>query len=690
MKRVDVRDLAIAAVLAACSGCGNGAPSGGAVPPLDRDLATIAGPSLPDLLRPVERVPRAEFGAVGPHPLTAGDVHAFIYPSADDAERASLMEGLTFFTTVHTAAEGLGPVNNQTYCLGCHKNAEEAAPGMGLFDKSSQVARAARATPTNFAVTSYDPTTGGGRPADDLDAVNGAGHTAAFTLFGDFSPATNKFDGLTQLNGFVQHTRPSLPACLAAPIPAVADDPNLKGGVDPVTYLSASGWRRTVGERAAPPYIGRGLIEAIFSDDIVANEDPGDHLGHASSLQSSAPFPECPGDCISGHHNQNTSNQALVGGEAVSRVGRFGLRAAGPTILQFVVGGINGELGFTTEFNPHKPADPINANRPQCQSPTTGIEIEASRVLSCRQLIRLTAPPEFGDTMLGLLRSPDPAAPRDLTTPEGKIQRGAALFGVDLVAFANRMIAGRMPAGGDGRDAHAINQSDRALNCVGCHTPVHATGKSPAAVGSRHLSYVWAPIFSDILLHEGPEVTPERLASLPRNPVPVNRAGLTTFDIARNLADDALPNQGVANGREFRTPPLMGLGRVGPPFLHDGRIYLSALSMATTPASTVYSDSTVTNAPLVVRTFDDAIHAVIELHDLPPPDDARTPQGGGCPLPAGGKVGDLVYAGPDDICPQYDSAVSKNIRGEARQVIRRFRSLLPADQQAVIEFLKQL
>jgi len=112
--------------------------------------------------------------------------------------------------------------------------------------------------------------------------------------------------------------------------------------------------------------------------------------------------------------------------------------------------------------------------------------------------------------------------------------------------------------------------------------------------------------------------------------------------------------------------------------------------MASTPASTVYSDSTVTNAPLVVRTFDDAIHAVIELHDLPPPDDARTPSGGGCPLPAGGKVGDLVYGGPSDICPPYDTATSRNNRGEAREVIRRFRSQFPADQQAVIEFLKQL
>ena len=49
-----------------------------------------------------------------------------------------------------------------------------------------------------------------------------------------------------------------------------------------------------------------------------------------------------------------------------------------------------------------------------------------------------------------------------------------------------------------------------------------------------------------------------------------------TFDLPRNLADDTFNNQkATADGREFRTAPLMGLGRIGPPFLHDGRVYLS-------------------------------------------------------------------------------------------------------------------
>jgi hypothetical protein len=70
----------------------------------------------------------------------------------------------------------------------------------------SLATRAARSTPTNFAFTSLDPATGGGRPAGcnsnldsetcpqptdsgNLDAVHNTGKTAAFTVFGDFDPS---------------------------------------------------------------------------------------------------------------------------------------------------------------------------------------------------------------------------------------------------------------------------------------------------------------------------------------------------------------------------------------------------------------------------------------------------------------------------------------------------------------------
>jgi hypothetical protein len=203
---------------------------------------------------------------------------------------------------------------------------------------------------------------------------------------------------------------------------------------------------------------------------------------------------------------------------------------------------------------------------------------------------------------------------------------------------------------------------------------------------------VWAPIFGDMLLHNMAVVEAERFAPTPRLPLVVNRLGFNTFDLPRNFAEDALPNQGVARGDEFRTAPLMGLGRVGPPFFHDARLYLAEGTRETAPASTVMTSSEFTNAPLVVRSLDDAIRAAIELHDLPAPDDDNTPDdpGAGCPVPPGGvvRVGDVVYPADVEqaICPPLNSPH----RSEAREVIRQYRALSDQDQRALIEFLKEL
>jgi hypothetical protein len=320
--------------------------------------------------------------------------------------------------------------------------------------------------------------------------------------------------------------------------------------------------------------------------------------------------------------------------------------------------------------------------------------------------MRNVAPPEFGDVLLSLLRNPKER--RDEDNLAGKVQRGAQLFGIDLVAFAHRTVGGGMTATDDGLDLNAINQDDRKLNCVGCHTPIQRTGQSPAAnfspetnpteVGAKHLSNVWAPIFSDLLLHKMPVIEAERflqtkdhLQPLPRDVVVISRSSWGSFpttDLPRNLADDTFSNQkGAADGSEFRTAPLMGLGTIGPPFLHDGRVYLNVLTEATNPAGTVTTNRNVTNAPLVVRTLDDALLAAVELHDLPAPDDENTPetQGAGCPVPPETNL-DYGPSPKDVICPAIDS----DHRSDAREVIYRFRKLSPDDQQALIEFLKQL
>src|SRR5215831_3198937 len=407
-------------LIASCDNSGNvtdvshPAPGSGQTSTIaDRNLSALAGPSDPTQLRPVERVPRAQCGRVGPFPLGASDLNVLVYPSATSEERAAVREGLRFFTTPHTAAEGLGPVANQRMCLGCHTNSAEALPvdangnqvvaPTGSSPAISQVSRAVRATPTNFDFTSFDPSTGGGRPAGELDPATGVlaldpvhghldamtntGHTGAFTIFGDYSPSNGSFNELAEFGGTVQHTRPSLAACLPDSILPVEQDPNLRGGIDPATGVSPLGLRRSVGERAGPPYIGRGLMEAIFDADLVAQDDPDDRISNASSLNVDATFPECRGDCISGRHNENTSNQAFIGGDPLVRVGRFGLRAAGPTMLQFITGGANGELGFTTILTPNKLNNPLNVGRAGCSDssadPTTP-NLPESALFSCR------------------------------------------------------------------------------------------------------------------------------------------------------------------------------------------------------------------------------------------------------------------------------------------------------------------
>lgn len=771
---------------------------GGTTPTNPSGIFDIPVPPAGTQLRPVQRVPRDKFGEVGPFPLQLSDLNALVYPDTTLIERQAMLEGMSLFTLAHKADEGAGPMANQPFCLGCHQSSLEALPHSGLVSQSecavkgspctSIVSRAARATPTNFKFSSLDtatgggvapgkdnPATGGGFPAGapdstaSLDAVNGPGKDAAFTVFSDFNPthadAANNptgigfqdpLDGSTAnivtgttsqpFGGFVQHVRPSVADCVPKPIPPSKNDALLQGTLDPVTGVAASGFRRSTAERAGPPYIGRGLMEAVPTADLAAGADPNDTQGSNSSLGHYAAAMGCTGDCVAGKINMiprnftiistdssgnPTSLRGFVGGE-----GRFGLRANGVEIIQFAIGGLRGELGISSNFDLRKinfptlfPTTGPTTEPAACQAAQTAIPNPNSFLsapFSERHWIRNIAPPEFGGALLKVLeQAVKKNTGKDLEGSEdsahseggakvGQVRRGAELFGIDLVAFADRMLEGAMPMGGDGLDPHAINQADRKLNCVGCHIPVHRTGQSPATVGAHNLSFVWAPIFSDLLLHKMPVVNAEyillqRNASdtpRPRDPLVIariagagndddDRRTFNTFDIPRNDADDTFSDQKAsAAGREFRTPPLMGMGRMGPPFLHDARVYLSTLTVDTTPAGTVTTSSKETNAPLVVRSLDEAIRAAIELHDLPAPDDAHTSKalGGGCPVPATSAHTNIDYGSSpaDVICPAYNSTVSQTNRSDSREVIRRFRSLSPQDQQALIEFLKQL
>ena len=97
----------------------------------------IASPPAETTFAPAKRVRRDKFGVVGPLKLNNGltdtDLDNLVFPDATKPEKDKLVEGLQFFTMFHTGAQGLGPINNQPACIGCHLNAAEAIKSKGLL-----------------------------------------------------------------------------------------------------------------------------------------------------------------------------------------------------------------------------------------------------------------------------------------------------------------------------------------------------------------------------------------------------------------------------------------------------------------------------------------------------------------------------------------------------------------------------
>lgn len=457
-----------------------------------RDYSGIATPGDATLLQAPELHYSASWG-------TALSGAALAYPTATSDELALFDDDdsttpLHFFSTPHTDAEGVGPLFNQRMCLGCHENSTDNAANMttgGVANSSlgaintvnTPVSRANRLGPTEYSKITNE---------------RGNSPTAAFTLYGDYSPANGSFTPLSEFGGPLQHDH-AAGTCIANQIPPLSMDPYLAGGIDPVTGLSPLGERRAVGERAAPPYIARGLMEAIYFGDIVANEDIYDTFNAPSTLPPQPDPSICPGDCISGRHNQGRASDNFVGGDTVIRVGRFGLRGVGVTLLQFVVGGTQGEIGFTSPFAPTEQPDVDNPNEECDMHPDP--DITAETVLQVRDMLRNIAPPRQADALYE-----DPPLSQDAID----VQAGAKLFGLDLDAFRSRMTPGATAVGeGNGDSDHGIFL-DRQLGCASCHIPIMKTGISPAKVGAEHLSNRWAPIFSDLLIHKNPELPPAR------------------------------------------------------------------------------------------------------------------------------------------------------------------------------------
>lgn len=616
--------LSITGLLLLTSGCYDGFVTETLETSIDRDLSGIAGP--PDLgaVRPLELIPREVFGS-------ANTADALAFPGLDATARADLFDGesadtpIHFFITAQSEASGLGPLYNQNRCLGCHVSGSDNAAVAERVDVGDAVTfDTAVARGSRSAVT------------DQTDSGPSRASTS-FTLFGDYDVDTRRFDGLESFGGPVRHLR-AADGCIPDSFPPV---PGGEGVV------------RVIGERNAPSYVGRGLMEAIFDGDIERFADPDDDLG---SLSTREPVPACDGDCISG---RAVIASSAIGGDTILRVARFGLRGTTPTLIEAVAAGAQRDLGFSHPLGGQEEQNPHNSGLTCDVAPDP--ELTADHLLALRDFVRNLAPPEL--------------APELLDGSSAEAEQGARLFGVDLDAFASRMREdGDGPIRLGDEDADRGIAADRQLNCVGCHTPIMVTGISPAKIGGAELSHRWVPLFSDLLVHH-----------MGTFPADIDVASLEDTHpffagVSRNLADYALTEPGV-DGGEWRTAPLLAFGKVGPPYLHDGRVFLNPSA----PAYFYYGSRTADEAQLgaeerriEITNVRTAIQAAIELHDLPQPPDANldgTPDYDLCPpLPA-----------PIDWCHR-----ESHLRGEARNVIEKWHALTDGEQASVITFLMAL
>lgn len=516
--------IALSAFLIAL-GCG----SGGSVT-VDRnelakdDITSVALPGDLTKVTELEYQPRATFGSI----LSAQGL-GYLNLSADEA--AAITRGIEIFTANRVdATDGQGPFFNQRNCLGCHMTIK---PGTGV-PIATPVARAL--TKDSFLVFCNVDANPGGQllEPDELRAYGG--------------PILHK----RSLVGYPPKSLPPLPGAALV---------------------------RSIGLRNAPSYIGRGLMEAVPDEDVIANKDP-----NITGLKDAG------GNPIPGFENRNSERLQIAGGSNVVRLSKFGLRAGGPTLIQFALG--NAPAGLNSPFSPGvNTPTPIGSEKPPSSELTT------DDLRNIRTLIRMMAPPT-----------------RVSIVPGSAEDRGRVLFGslyyddLSTVSNLNDPLTRRGLTPVADRDATNVNAASR-LNCAGCHMPISITGSSPAdrgGVGGRHLSNKRAFLFTDLLIHamgHGLASTrfnrngagdPLSLASYvadanilmpsqdPQLITDVN-LGLDQYGINPRFfpnhdgkfvtpEDATLIDQGRASPFHWRTATLMGVSLTGPPYLHDARV----------------------------------------------------------------------------------------------------------------------
>lgn len=332
---------------------------------------------------------------------------------------------------------GLGPLFNNVSCISCHHNDGKGTPSAGMTNSSLLIRLSVPGKDAQGQVSGVD---GFGGQLQDLG------------IFGKQPEGTVEISYIDSIVTYLEGTT----VTLRKPTYRI---------LNPYQPLPAN---LELSPRLAPSVFGLGLLENIPEATILGFADEND----------------TDGDGISGKANYGWNYFTKR-----KELGRFGLKASMPDILNQSAGAFHQDMGITTYLFP------------------------TEAVYGQPQFDGLADEPELADTLLNAvafyLKTLSVPARRNVTDPE--VKRGQALF--------------------------------KETGCANCHKPVVQTGINLAIPA---LSNQRIQPFTDLLLHDmGPALSDYR--------------------------EDFL-----ANGNEWRTPPLWGIGLFEktngtPYFLHDGR-----------------------------------------------------------------------------------------------------------------------
>ena len=311
------------------------------------------------------------------------------------------------------ASDGLGPLFNARSCQRCHVKDGRGHPPEGPDDNAvSMFLRVSvPGTPDDavaeieeYLATAPEPTYG-----TQLQDFSLAGHPAEYRLQIDYEEIEVPLSG-------------GETASLRQPTYTAADLGY--GPLHPDAMLSP---------RVAPQMIGLGLLEAIPAADILAQADPDD----------------ADGDGISGRPNIVWSDEFDI-----AMLGRFGLKAGAPTVIQQSAGAFAGDIGISSPLYPAPYGECTEAqaacvDAPHGDQDARGVEIDQE--------------------------------------------------GLDLVVFYSRNLA--VPARRDVDDPEVLRgkQVFYETGCTACHTPNYVTHRLEDQP-EQSFQLIWP--YSDMLLHD--------------------------------------------------------------------------------------------------------------------------------------------------------------------------------------------